>query len=147
MADEWLTVREAAGRLGRSTRQTHRYAQGDAPRIRTRRKGTRILFHAADVAALAGELAELDDTPPASPAEATQLLPPGETLALIRDIQDRLMFASRRVGELEAQLSQRLLPEDADELRTRAAAAERENDRLRAELAQARRPWWKRLLS
>ena len=54
--DTYITVEEAADILQLSTRQTHRYAKGTPPRLRTSRSGKRFLFHQGDVRRLAEEL-------------------------------------------------------------------------------------------
>jgi excisionase family DNA binding protein len=55
--DTYITVEAAADILQLSTRQTHRYAKGTPPRLRTSRSGKRFLFHQGDVRRLAEELA------------------------------------------------------------------------------------------
>ena len=144
--EEWITVVEAASILHVTVRQANRYGSGDKPKLRTRKAGQRTLYHRRDVEQLAHERGA-DYVPEPKPEQSgAELLPPGEMVDLIRDMQDKLMLASRRVGELEGILQMRLLPEDADALRRRVAAAEAERDFLQRELEKRSRPWWKRLL-
>jgi hypothetical protein len=144
--EEWLPVEEAAAILHVTVRQVNRYGQGDEPKLRTRKAGQRTLYYRHDVEQFARERGAeyVPETEPKQPG--AELMPPGEMFDLIREMQDRLMAASRRVGELEGLLQMRLLPEDAEELRRRLAVAEAERDVLKREVEQRRKPWWKRLL-
>ncbi len=144
MTDEYITVEEAASLLRVSIRQANRYGSGDNPRIRTRKAGKRILYHRGDVEALANDLGVAYK--PIAKQQPVELLPPGDVLNLVRDLQERLMLTTRRIGELEALLQHRLLPEDADELQRKLTEAElllkyrpsfEEVDELRRQLAQA----------
>ena len=97
----------------------------------------------ADVLALAEELGSANREPP--PPKVEMLPDSGPLIDYIRDLNNQAMFLSRRIGELEAQLQQRLLPEDAAEIREqltreqiRAQLIAEENERLRQDLEQAR---------
>lgn len=146
--EEYISVEEARKVLRVSARQVQRHAA--AGRVRSRQEGRRLLVHAGDVKRLAQELgAESRPTP----AHEGELVPDsGEFMAYVRDLQSQLLVMTRRVGELEGQLGSRLLPVDEAMLRQelveaqrRAQELEEEAERLRTELEQAQRPWWRRL--
>lgn len=150
-AEQYIPVEEAAAILGLSIRHTSRYAG----KVRTKRLGTRVLYHRGDIEQHAEEKRIKDQIheeaqpykpPPKQPG--TELLPPGEMLDYLRErdqqverLTQQLTAAAHRVGELEALLQQRLLPEDAEALR-------RERDALRERLQrpqpQHKRSWWQR---
>ena len=148
--DEYIPVEEVAAMLGVKIRQAARYGE----RVRTKMVGRRMIYHRGDVQAIADERA-------AQQAAATRgepykahvssqpradIVPASELLNMVSDLQNKLLVMSHRVGELEGQLQQRLLPDEAAHLRETLAALEAERDTLRAELERMRRPWWKRLL-
>ncbi len=149
--DDYISVEEAADLIGRSPRHTSRYAN----KVRTIRVGTRTLYHRDDMAHIAAELRARDSIHeraeqhrPQPKQPSTELVPPGEMLDYVRErdhqverITQQLTVAAHRVGELEALLSQRLLPEDAAALRQERDALQEEIRRLKG------RPWWKRLLN
>ncbi|MDP9310853.1 MAG: hypothetical protein M3R24_08160 [Chloroflexota bacterium] len=145
-----MTVEEAARVLNVTTRHMHRYGQGDPPKIRTQTAGRRTLFWRADVEQLAEEQhADL------KPRGQMDVLPAGELFDLVRQQQDQLMLLSRRIGELEGQLAQRLLPDDERHIRDQLAMLRAENEQLRALQVEyerlrvlippPRRSWWQRL--
>ncbi len=145
--EEWLKVEDAARILRLTVRQVNRLGSGEAPKLRTQKAGQRTLYYRPDVEQHARERGVEYIPEPETPAEpGAELLPPGDVLQLVRDLQDRLMLASHRVGELEGLLQMRLLPEDAEEMRRRLAEAEAERDFLRREVERRSRPWWRRLL-
>src|SRR5690349_20053774 len=135
--EDWLKVEDAARILKLTVRQVNRYGQGNEPRLRTQKAGQRTLYYRADVEQLARER-NVELIPESSPEPSAELMPPGEMFDLVRDMQDKLMLASRRVGELEGLLQMRLLPEDAEALRQGKAVAEAERDVLRQELERLR---------
>ena len=70
----------------------------------------------------------------------------------IAHLQQQLLQAAHRIGELETLLQQRLLPEDADLLRRQLMESEADRTVLRTEIARLRtehqravQPWWKKL--
>ncbi len=134
--DDWITVEEAARLLNVTPRHMHRYGQGNPPKVRTQVAGRRTLFSRDDVERLADEQnADL------KPRGHVDVLPAGELFDLVRQQQDQLMLLSRRIGELEGQLSQRLLPDDERGLRAEIVRLRAENERLRA-LQQPRPSRW-----
>lgn len=147
--EAYISVEEAADLLRVSTRQAHRYGEQEhGGRLRTRKAGRRTLFHKGDVEALAIELG-VEYKPPER--SKTELVPAGDMLQYIRerdqqlsDVQGQLNRAMLEVGRLQGQLEQRLLPEDADTLRHKVAAAEAERDALQQRME--RMPRWARWL-
>ncbi len=143
MSDEqYIGAEEAARILRVSSRMVYRY--GEEGKLRTIRPGRRILFHIADVHGLA----EAQDAEH-RPAPRTEIITGDEAIGLIREQQNQLMLLSRRIGELEGMLSQRLLPVDEQALRSRVNDLESEVTRLQQALEQAQqdeaRPWWRRM--
>ena len=156
MTDEYIPVERAAELLKVSTRHAHRACQ--KARVPTKHAGKRILYRLRDVEALAEALgadyrptetaaqpgepdAETSTSPPA------ELVPAGDLLRHIRELEDRLAHASRHIGQLEGQLEmhQRLL-HDAEATQQRLAEAEAQQATLRTELKRyQQRPWWQRL--
>ncbi len=176
--EEYIPVEDAAYILQLTTRQVHRYGSDPNPRLRTRRLGKRVIFHRGDVEALAAELGairKVGERPP--PAPKAELMPIGEMLSYLRerdqqlaDVQSQMNQALIRIGQLQAMLDQRLLPEDEQQLRLRLTQLEEEHDRLQRDLEAERsgreqleraersareqlerameeqsQPWWKRL--
>jgi excisionase family DNA binding protein len=91
--DSYITVEEAAQILGLSTRQVHRYGQGETSRLRTCKVGRRLLYHRNDVLSLAKDL-EIARTPPPPPPQK-EPPPPSPLLPELGDRPDPLT-----VGEL-----------------------------------------------
>ncbi len=168
--ESYLTVEEVANRLKLSPRQAARYAG----KVRTRRPGKRILFHAGDVEQLAQEL-NVEYRPPLAPR--SELVPVTEMLSHQRAQEQEIARLSYQIGRLEATIAereqnQRILTDDlrgqldqahqerdqrqaeAARLQQQLESAEAETQHLQAELMQQRqlaiekqhRPWWKRLL-
>ncbi len=99
MTDEtWLSVSDAAAILRLSQRQVHRY--GVAGRIKTRRAGARIVYLAADVAALADEMQVAHRPPPRS----TALTP--EARAYLAQVQANQQAIEQRLDRIESRVSQ-----------------------------------------
>ncbi len=151
----WIPVEDAADILQVTTRQAHRYGEGDNARIRTRKAGRRVMFHKEDVESLAADLGVLHA--PRPHRAKTDLVPAGEMLDYIRErdrrleeLQQQLTGAAAEVGRLQGLLeAQRPLLEDTEGLRRRLAELEVERTQLQAELEAeraARQPWWRRLL-
>lgn len=151
---EYLKVEDVARILKLTIRQATRYAKD--PEMHTQQSGRRILYLREDVEKLAKRLgAEYREPPEPRP----EVLPAGETLALIDRQQAQLMNLSHEVGRLqgllEAERTQRAqITDSTTQLQTRLDEVEAERNRLRVELEQARqgvpaqsstpRPWWKR---
>lgn len=126
--DEWLTGKQAQTRLQRSERQVRNYAaSGD---LRTRRVSGRVQYHAGDVETLAERL-----RPQVEPVQ--DVMPPGQLLDHIRDLETRLQQASAEVGYLRGLLEgQRLEIEEAKETRKLIATREAETQALQHELSR-----------
>jgi hypothetical protein len=165
MPDEaYIPVEEVAVRLGVSIRQASRYAA----KVRTQRIGQRMFYHRDDIeeqarlkgieyqASLGKEACRRTEKLP-----RVELMPPGDMLDYLRDrdtqvahLQQQLLQAVHRIGELETLLQQRLLPEDADLLRRQLMESEADRTVLRTEMARlqtdhkrAVQPWWKKLFA
>jgi small-conductance mechanosensitive channel len=151
--EHYIPVEEVAVILGVTIRQASRYAD----RVRTRKAGKRVLFHKGDIDAVAEEK-RIEDAARGEarkyepPKSKTELVPVGEMLDYLRERdakidqqQQQLIAAARRIGELEVQLQQRLLPEDAQHLRQRLAEVEAQATQLHAELERKNKSWWERL--
>lgn len=119
--DEWIEADRAADRLNRTERQIYRY--GVDRRIRTRKFGRRTQYHAQDVERLAGELGvDRGPRPPKQPRQ--EIVPPSAMLDYLRERDNQLEQAQREIqrliyelGQRDQELSNRLLPEDADKIR------------------------------
>jgi hypothetical protein len=138
---EWLTVEQVASLLGTSTRQAHRYAEGESARIRTRRAGRRILFYRPDVENLAEALGIARREPPAPPPTRPQVVVQqhAELLAYIRDLQEQIQQAAAREGYYKAQLESRLSLPDERSLRTAIEEERAQRIALEQQEAAARR--------
>ncbi len=148
--DEYIPVKEAAAILRVSERQVQKHAASG--RVQSRTEGRRLLLLREDVEKLAEELGSDHKKEPVMSAE---LVPDtGEFMDFVRDLQHQLLVTTRRVGVLEGQLELRALPEDLESLREQVAElrvttriVEEERDRLREELEQKQKAWWKRLFT
>jgi hypothetical protein len=139
MSDEetWLEAAEAAARLARTERQVYRY--GQERKVRTRRYGRRLQYHAGDVEALAQKLG-VDNEP--RPIVARQdIMPPGQMLDYLRerdrelaDYQRRLEQAALELGAARQEIGRRQLVDQ--ELST----VRDERDQLRTQIAELQ-PW------
>ena len=102
----WISPREAQKRLGRGERQLRNYAKQG--KLRSRLHGRRLEYYEPDVTAIAAELPDDDrDRVP-----ETQIVPAGELLSHIRDLERQLGEAAAQVGYLRAALEERTLQRD-----------------------------------
>ena len=122
--DKYMTAERAAQQLDVSERTIYRYAE--TGQIRTRKSGRRTMFHGGDVEQLASDMQEQRRGPD---PDAVQRL------------QAELQQATYRIGYLQSQLDQRLLPDHARQIQEELAAAKAERDLLRQQLTQAAAPW------
>ncbi len=114
--DEWMRSSEAQSYLGRTDRQLRRYATSG--RVRTRTRGGRVEYNRVDLDTIRGELKE--DSRPRAPEQ--QIVPAGELLTFIRELQEVISNSAAREGYLRAQLEQRLALPDERALRDELAA-------------------------
>ena len=102
-----MSASAAVTYLGRTDRTLRRYKQEG--RLRMRLQHGRVQYHRADLESLKDEL-RIDDRPRA-PEQAINLMPSGDLLNLVRDLQQQLAEATHREGLLKAQLGERpILP-------------------------------------
>ena len=130
--EDWVSGRAAMARLGRSERTFRRYIQ--QKRIRTRPGKGGLVYNLKDIETLLAEMP--DEERPGPPME---IIPAGQLLDHITQLQEQIQNAAAREGYLRAQLEQRPLLEDtqrvqADLERERATriVLEQERDRLLA---------------
>lgn len=97
----WFTISEAARLIGKSTRQTRRYATD--PTIISRRSGHRLLIHGDDIPKLR-DLANSGPDTASDSAEEMANVVHYRTLLLEKD--QHLADALRENGELRARLAQ-----------------------------------------
>jgi len=138
---DYIPVDEARSILRVTARQVQRHAAKG--RVRSRRVGRRLELHRADVEALAEELGAEDR--PAPIHEGELLADAGAMLDYLREKDQQILFLSRRVGELEGQSHNQLLPADEALLRQELAEAQARTKTLEAENNRLRRSWWTRL--
>jgi len=127
---EWLTSREAQAYLGRTDRQLRRYAK--AGRVRTQVQAGRVHYYRPDLDQLAASLPP-DERPQAEPP--VQIVPAGDLMNMVQDLQAQLQQAAAREGYLRAQLDQRPRLEDQAALQAELAQVKAERDTLQAQLA------------
>ena len=144
----YITVQEAQDILHVSARQVQYHAANE--RIRSKKQGRRLLVHEGDVLQLAEELgSDLKKDPQPS---VEMVHDQGPLIDYMREKDQQLLLMSRRIGELESLLQQRLLPEDEQGLRERLMEAEMRARLLEEELTRLRETsqapqesWWKRI--
>ena len=123
-SDKYITAEKAAAQLGVSERTVYRY--GDHGQIRTRKSGRRTMFHAGDVTQISEDIQSQRQGP--DPDEVQRL-------------QTELQQANYRIGYLQAQLEQRLLPDHARQLQDELATAKAERDQAAQQLQRLSAPW------
>ncbi len=125
-----MTVEEAAHVLQLGPRMVNRYGLPPYNKLRTMRKGRRVLYHRDDVHALAEELLAIrvpDPKPPKAELATREL----ETR--ITELQQALFAASNEIGRLNGVLEQqRLLTDETNSTRQRLAELEVERARYQA---------------
>lgn len=94
----WISAREAQQRLGRGERQLRNYAKRG--RLRSRMRGRRLEYYEPDVVNIAAELPE-DDR---QRVPDQSVMPAGEMLNHIRDLERQLNQAMAEIGYLRGQL-------------------------------------------
>lgn len=130
MSDEYITSKQAQDRLQRSERQIRNYASGG--RVRTLRRTGRVLYHADDINKLVEELR------PETPLPQSDIMPAGELLTHIRELETRLQQTSAEIGYLRGLLeSKNAEIADAREVRKQLTDRETEAALMRQQLEQA----------
>lgn len=137
--DEWMRSSEAQRYLERTDRQLRRYTQSG--RLRTRVVSGRIQYHRGDLQQLRSEL--IQDTRLHAPEQ--QIIPAGELLNYIRELQQQIAEAAAREGALRAMLEsrpkledQQILQQQLTEERARRESLEGERKRLEEEIRGVR---------
>ena len=145
MADDYITVQEAAMMLKLSTRMVNKY--GHEGKLQTRKAGKRLLYRRAGVQALAEELA-VDVTLPPAPPPPMDLVPAGEMLqhikardARIDELHTQLVAAAVEIGTLRERLAhQNRLLEEERQKRPRELI-------LNIDDVPKQKSWWQRLFN
>ena len=128
----WISAREAQQRLGRGERQLRNYAKQG--RLRNRLHGRRLEYYEPDVAELAGTLPE-DDR---QRVVEQSVMPAGEMLNHIRELERQLGEAMAQVGYLRGQLdTQQLQLTEAKQAQRLLVDKEREAAELERALNRA----------
>lgn len=130
--DEWMSAQQAQDYVGRTDRQLRRWSSGG--RVRTRKRGGRVEYSRADLDAIRETLEE--DTAPRS---TQQIVPAGELLGIVRELQEQLQQSAAREGYLRAQLDQRLALPDERALRDELATERQRRTAIEAQLNQVQR--------
>jgi hypothetical protein len=123
-SDKYITAEKAAAALSVSERTIYRY--GETGQIRTRKSGRRTMFNAGDVAQIAEDMEQQRRGP--DPDE-------------VQKLQGELQQANYRIGYLQAQLEQRLLPDHARQIQDELATAKAERDQLAQQISRLSAPW------
>lgn len=130
MSDEYITIRQAQDRLQRSERMVRNYAAKG--RVRTQQRAGRVLYHSEDINQLLTEIR------PEAPAPITDILPAGELMNHIRDLEIRLQQASAEVGYLRGVLEAKNLElTDTQNVRKQLSDREVETTVLQQQITQA----------
>lgn len=125
---EWMSSAEAQRVLRRTPRQLRRYVESG--RLRSRRLGTRVVYLRADVEHLVTQLPlDLPDSAP-----EVQLVPAGELLDYIRELQERIEGYAAREAHLRAQLETRPQLDDTQRLAVELARAQTERAAVQQQL-------------
>src|SRR3954452_25590208 len=121
----WLTVAAAARQLGITSRAIRGRIKRDTIAWKPGNTGKLVLIRPGDAGNTSGD----------GPGDA-----PGNELQQLRDVVDQL-----REELMEARLAQVRTEGEATALRDTTADLRSRLDRAEAQLADARRPWWRRL--
>lgn len=130
MSDEYITIRQAQDRLQRSERMIRNYAAKG--RIRTQQRSGRVLYHSQDVNQLSTEIR------PEAPLPTADIMPAGELMNHIRELETRLQQASAEVGYLRGVLEAKNLElTDIQNARKQLSDREVETAVLQQQISQA----------
>ncbi len=131
---EYITADAAAETLRISPRQVHRYGEGTNPRLRTRRAGRRLLFHAGDVVQLASDLDVAHRPRPRTPG--VRIIPQNELVQYLEKRDQEIADLREEIGRLKATMQAQQALHEA-ELRLRLLEAEQH---YQAQLQQQQQP-------
>ena len=124
--EEWMGAQAAQDYVSRTDRQLRRWAE--AGRVRTRKRGGRVEYAKADLDAIRETL-----EPDPEPRNRQQIVPAGELMGYVKDLQEQLQQSAAREGYLRAQLEQRLALTDERTLRDELAAERERRKAIEAE--------------
>lgn len=130
--EEWLGAQQAQAYVGRTDRQLRRYAERG--RVRTRKRGGRVEYSRADLDTIRETIEE--DT---APRAQQQIVPAGELMTYVRELQEQLQQSAAREGYLRSQLEQRLALMDERTLRDELAAERANRAAIETQLSQVQR--------
>ena len=135
MSDEqWIPANQAQRMIKRSDRQLRRFVEQG--RLRRRMNRGHPEYNLADLEQLAATLRP-DDR--AEAPDQSIVIPPGQALSLIQDLQRQLAEAAAREGYLRAQLDARPSLEDRQAIAEQLQAEKLAKAELQAQLAEAQR--------
>lgn len=148
---EYITADQAAEVLRVSSRQVHRYAEGNNPRLRVRKAGRRLLFHAGDVDQLALDL-NVAHRPRPRPS-AVRMMPQGELAQYLKQKDEEIAQLREEIAQRREEIARLQTAMQAQkelyekEMKLRLLEVERTAQApTRQPPGQAKPPFWRRLL-
>lgn len=124
--NDWLGSTQAQDYVGRTDRQLRRWASSG--KVRTRKRGGRVEYSRADLDTIRGTM---DEEP--GPRNQ-QIVPAGQLMTYVQELQEQLQQSAAREGYLRAQLEQRLALPDERALREQLATERERRQALETEL-------------
>lgn len=144
---EYVTVEHAAERLRVSARMVNEYGRSDPPKLRTRKAGKRVLYHAGDVAQLAHDLNVASKPAPQKPLEMS-VYEPGPFLDYLREKDQRITEKDQEIRRLNDDLKQ--AHQDIGRARVlieQRQLLEEERNTLQKQLEDLQRSPWRKFLA
>jgi hypothetical protein len=137
----WLPLLEAAARLGKSTDAVRSLVRRDRLPSRKGNDGGRLI----GVPPVAGRPADGQATATDQASDGHLMV---ELWSTIEELRDELMETREQLASARAALeaAQGVAAARVDAVKAEAVALRELCDRLTAELEDARRPWWRRLI-